>query len=197
MAKTRGPGLSGIAIGMIGVGALAVYSAIKGTSPLEELRALITGKRPEPLSTQPRGEPIAGKMETATYQGPGGKGGRVVSKTGLKPHVAAEAEYIAATWKVEVQGFAVRNIAGTNTLSDHALGLAIDAMVPAGVQGQNIGTAIATHYRLNAAQKHVKYVIWYRQIWSPSKGSRPYTGVNPHTNHVHISFYNLGSRRAF
>lgn len=182
---------------MIGTGALAIYAAIQNKSPLEIVRSILRGERPEPLGTTARGSPIvagAGGLETATYQGPG----KVTSKAGLQPHVAAEAEFIAATWRVEVQGFAVRNIAGTNTLSDHARGLALDAMMPAGgkgVQAQNIGDAIFTHYRINAAAKHVKYIIWKNTIWSPDKGARRYA-KNDHHNHDHISFYPLGSPRA-
>lgn len=33
----------------------------------------------------------------------------------------------------------------------------------------------------------IKYVIWNRQIWTPSVGWRSYTGQNPHTSHLHLS----------
>ncbi|MGY1699339.1 hypothetical protein [Geodermatophilus sp. SYSU D00766] len=34
----------------------------------------------------------------------------------------------------------------------------------------------------------VMYVIWDREIWSPSRdGWQPYTGPDPHTDHVHVS----------
>lgn len=33
----------------------------------------------------------------------------------------------------------------------------------------------------------VKYIIWDRRIWLPVTGWKNYTGVNPHTKHVHIS----------
>jgi hypothetical protein len=184
MARTKG--VSGVAIGMVGTGALLVYSAIKGSSPLVELRSLLTGKRPEPLSKESVSKPLQGgaAIETATYQGKG----KVTSRVGLRPHVATEADYIAATWGVEVQGFAIRNIAGTNTLSDHALGLAIDAMVPPGVQGTNIGSAIFTHYTNPPGSNRVKYVIWQHTIWSAIRGPHAYA-KNDHMNHVHISFY--------
>jgi hypothetical protein len=193
MAKTKG--LSGIAVAMVGAGALAIYSAIQGTSPIEILRSMLAGKRPEPLGTQARGTAIQAPGGSPTYQGPGGKGGKVVSKAGLKPHVAAEAEFAASTWNTEVQGFAFRNIAGTNTLSDHARGLAIDIMVPPGVQGRNIGDAAFNHYIQNAERKRVKYIIWQHTIWSDTRGSQRY-GKNDHLNHVHISFYPIGSARA-
>lgn len=182
--------MSGFAVAMVGTGALAVYSAIKGTSPLAELRAIIMGKRPEPLGTQARGEPFKASSGDTNW-GSGtfsGTGGKVTSRAGLKPHVAAEADFVASTWKVEVQGFSFRNIAGTNTLSDHARGLAIDAMVPPGVAGSNIGDAILNHYIQNAKQKRVKYIIFKHTIWSATRGTHTYA-KNDHFNHVHISFY--------
>lgn len=42
----------------------------------------------------------------------------------------------------------------------------------------------------NARRLGVMYVIWNRQMWSNSSASagwRPYTGAQPHTDHVHIS----------
>jgi hypothetical protein len=32
-----------------------------------------------------------------------------------------------------------------------------------------------------------KYVIWDRRIWTPGIGWKSYTGVNPHTKHLHLS----------
>ncbi len=39
------------------------------------------------------------------------------------------------------------------------------------------------------AEKRLKYIIWNRTIWSATDGwkARRYTGVNPHTHHVHFS----------
>lgn len=187
MARTRG--ISGVAIGMIGTGALLIRAAIRGTSPLDELRQLITGQRPEPLSTSPRGTPLSGGPGIAGQV----KSGSAKTTGKEAPHVAAEMHYISSTWGVTTYGWrAVGSVPG----SDHPKGLAIDAMVPAGVTGQNLGTTIATHYRLNADRKHVKYIIWYGKIWSPDRGWRAYFGPSPHRDHVHISFYPLGSSRA-
>jgi hypothetical protein len=196
MTKTRSQGLSGMAVAMVGAGALVIYSAIKGTSPLTELRAILTGQRPEPLSTSAKGAPLtSGQMETGTYQGQHPGAGKIVGAVGLRPHVRAEADFIASTWGIKVEGFALRNIAGTNTLSDHARGLALDAMVPKGVAGQNIGDAIFNHYIQNAKTKRVHYVIWQHTIWSVERGSHSYA-KSDHFNHVHISFYPIGSSRA-
>jgi peptidoglycan DL-endopeptidase CwlO len=39
----------------------------------------------------------------------------------------------------------------------------------------------------NADALGVLYVIWYRKIWFPATGWRPYQGDSPHTDHVHVS----------
>jgi hypothetical protein len=53
------------------------------------------------------------------------------------------------------------------------------------------GTRLATWAKENAESLGVIYVIWYRQIWTPSTGWRAYSSSSDassaHTNHVHIS----------
>jgi hypothetical protein len=108
----------------------------------------------------------------------------------VKSHVRAAAREIASTFQVaDIQGYSFRDIAGTNTLSDHAKGLAIDVM--GSVKGQQIANWVTQ----NAARLGVTYVIWSRHIWDSrnNKGWTNYSGVNPHTDHVHISFYPEGS----
>ncbi|MCC6746006.1 MAG: hypothetical protein IT371_00020 [Deltaproteobacteria bacterium] len=44
----------------------------------------------------------------------------------------------------------------------------------------------------------IMYMIWNRRIWmayASSKGWQPYTGANPHTDHVHFSFTWEGARK--
>jgi hypothetical protein len=44
----------------------------------------------------------------------------------------------------------------------------------------------------------IQYVIWNKRIWgsyAASSGWRRYTGANPHTDHVHISFTWAGARK--
>lgn len=83
--------------------------------------------------------------------------------------------------------FGITRIGGwrrTDPYPDHPSGHALDFMT-------NTGTALAEYARVNAARLGVKYIIWNRQQWSVAKASqgwRPYTGSNPHTDHVHITF---------
>ncbi len=86
---------------------------------------------------------------------------------------------------------------------DHPEGRACDfAVEPDGFGGDATGPAKDYGNRLaawgvaNADTIGVKYVIWYRQIWTPDQGWHPYShpsgGSNSsldHTNHVHISMY--------
>jgi hypothetical protein len=50
----------------------------------------------------------------------------------------------------------------------------------------------------NARRLGIQYVIWNKRIWgsyNASAGWRAYTGANPHTDHVHISFTWAGARK--
>lgn len=192
MARTKG--ISGVAIGMIGAGALLVYSAIKNSSPLAELRGILGGQRPEKLSTETRATKTSafGTAPPTDFQG-GTISGKLTSTSGVKAHVLSAMQFVSDHWGIETQGFADRNIAGTNVLSDHAKGLALDAMT----DNLSIGTAIANYFIMQAQARRVKYIIWQKRIWYPDgQGWRSYTGQNPHTTHVHISFYDVGSPRA-
>jgi len=170
----RSKSISGVAVAMIGGGALFVYSAIKGTSPLEELRVIMGGDRPEPLSKTSSGSPISSGqgVAAASTSTTGVKG-----LTGLVPYVARESAYIQKTWRIPVGGFAT---SGHVTNSDHYTGHALDAMTT----NLTTGNAIVAHYK---GHPDIKYIIWQHEFWSPERGSRPYT-KDDHENHVHLSF---------
>lgn len=103
----------------------------------------------------------------------------------VKPHVERVANEIGLSFDVEkIYGYANRKIAGTNTLSDHARGLALDFMT---YRDLAKGHVIAGFLTDNADRLNVKYIIWNRRIWYPG-GWKKYGGVNPHTDHVHVSF---------
>lgn len=111
--------------------------------------------------------------------------GRGQGDWGAQLNVAAAGHKIASKFGIgEVQGFNDRNIAGTSTTSDHAFGLALDFM--GGKQN------LADYAVKNATGLGVKYVIYNNRIWSVERageGWRPYDGEDPHTSHVHVSFY--------
>lgn len=106
----------------------------------------------------------------------------------VKPHVRQAAEEIA-------QQFGVRNIGGYATSghipgSDHYTGLALDVMTGSNVAlGNRVNQWALTQ---GVRRFGVKYTIWQRK-YNEVRGNgqvntEPYTGSNPHTGHVHISF---------
>lgn len=125
------------------------------------------------------------KVSSGGYSKPksAGSTGSGSGSWGLRPRAAAATHTLANMFHISagnVGGFANRNIAGTSTKSDHAFGLAADFM---GAH-QNLADYAVHH----AGALHVKYVIFNHRIWSPARGWHAYTGVNPHTDHVHVSY---------
>lgn len=104
----------------------------------------------------------------------------------VKPHVKAAGEIIANRFNID-------SLLGwyASTWGEHPKGLAIDFFA-----GKSTGDQLASYAKANAGQLNVMYIIWWRKIWSvqrASEGWRPYTGTaNPHTDHVHVSFYEAG-----
>lgn len=97
----------------------------------------------------------------------------------VKPYVRKAAQEISGK-------FGYSNIGGHATSghipgSDHYTGKALDVM------GGN--QSLANWAIRNAGRLGVKYIIHNRRYWDPSQGWVRYTGSNPHTGHVHISFH--------
>lgn len=40
---------------------------------------------------------------------------------------------------------------------------------------------------IKSRDSRIKYLIWNRRIWYPSSGWKPYSGINAHTHHCHVS----------
>ena len=66
--------------------------------------------------------------------------------------------------------------------SDHNTGHAVDLTHDA-VRGPDC----AKVFKELQKDKRVKYLIYRGVIWSPERGSRAYTGKNPHMKHLHVS----------
>jgi tape measure domain-containing protein len=137
----------------------------------------------------------------------GGGGGFGASRAtpngvgGLGPMAAAARAFVQATWGISnIGGYANRNIAGTGTKSDHALGKAIDIMIPNYKSAASIalGNTIANWFVANPARFGTKYVIWRDRInegrgWSPyghPGGGR--SDTLQHRDHVHLSVFDDG-----
>lgn len=101
----------------------------------------------------------------------------------VKAHVRAAAREIRASFGItNIGGFAS---SGHIPNSDHYKGLALDVM------GAMTGQRVADWAQANAQRLGVTYIIWNRRIWDSrnDRGWVRYTGANPHTGHVHISFH--------
>jgi hypothetical protein len=162
-------GIPGTAV-VLGMGGLyLVYIGLKDVAPVEGLRSLLRKERPTP-----RPRPTTTPTGTAP-QGSGGDQGidRLVGFAAL--HYPA----FKAQFGLTIFGYGLRD-----SPSDHTLGKALDLMHPTPQQAQAI---IARFQVLPGA----KYWIWNREIAEQDEGWRKkrYTRENPHTDHVHLSFY--------
>ncbi|CAN7151807.1 peptidoglycan-binding domain-containing protein [Knoellia sp. LjRoot47] len=96
-----------------------------------------------------------------------------------------------------------RHIYGINRTcaAEHGEGRALDWMNNANTaEGLALGNAITrwlsapdSEGRPGAMARRfgINYIIWNRQMWrayDPGRGWAPYSGVSPHTDHIHISF---------
>ena len=72
-------------------------------------------------------------------------------------------------------------------ISDHNTGDAQDFGISNSVEN---GNKIAQKLMTEAKQRNVKYIIFNGKIWNPSISNewRPYSGKNPHSTHVHVSY---------
>lgn len=93
--------------------------------------------------------------------------------------------------------YAARNVRGTQTPSAHAEGRALDIGLRADEAGEKaLGDQLFAIFIRNAREAGIEHVIWNREIWSDTRGGpRGYTGVSPHTDHIHLAFSRDGSQR--
>lgn len=84
----------------------------------------------------------------------------------------------------QIGGYANRNIAGETTKSEHAFGNALDFHG----KTSDVMQTLADYLVSNATRLEAKNVIYNRKIWNSPRGWHPYTGQNPHIDHVHVDF---------
>lgn len=80
-----------------------------------------------------------------------------------------------------------RTVRGGSTKSLHAEGRACDFGI--NPHGASWGTGLAELLRSRSGELGIQCIIWSRRIWSgsyPDAGWRPYSGVNPHVDHIHL-----------
>ena len=158
--------------------------------------ATVTGAALAPASASTRPGPTAPKAAPATVDQPNPYVGQVACDPTTKPGAKALADLLLAHYKTGRYGI-VRDC-GTGGRSEHKEGRAIDWMLDASdptqaaVAGDFLGWLTAAgpdgQPGYQARRLGVMYVIWNRQTWATYRPEwRAYTGVSPHTDHIHIS----------
>ena len=149
----------------------------------------------------PAGLPAEVDAFAARYQAP-------ISCADPRPGTLALRQLILDTYGRQTVGTARScPVTGVPT-SEHADGRAVDWMLQstnpaqAATAREFIDWLLAPDARGNAAANArrlgVMFVIWDRQVWKayrPADGWQPYTGADPHTNHIHLSLTFSGANR--
>ena len=95
--------------------------------------------------------------------------------------------------------YSCRVIAGTNSMSIHGVGRALDIMIsPIGGDADNgAGDPIAAWLMTHAQILGVQGIIFDHTIWTTSRAAgarmRAYTGSNPHIDHLHVELNEQGA----
>ena len=189
-------------------------SSSSSTSGAPGTQSAISNKSPTGTSTSSSGSSFStsgstGSSDDSGSNGSSGSSAPKESSAGAPKGIVGNAAklygVIRDQWGFKsIGGYANRNIAGTNSKSDHATGHALDVMTA--INGDykseaavKRGWQLAKWAQENAEHLGIKYVIYYDKIWSASKaaqGWRDYghPGVNSggdtvqHRDHVHLSF---------
>lgn len=133
----------------------------------------------------------AAEATTRQYHEPPAWDGGIHCAGGLLPGTRAFGLAIQAMFPSLIlsppQGYVCRaNTADASMTSLHGTGRAVDLMVTPHGDVSRDGDAIANTILANAKALGVEEVIWSRTIWTSLRGTREYTGPDPHYNHVHV-----------
>lgn len=81
-----------------------------------------------------------------------------------------------------------RNVRGGSSYSPHAEGRAVDIGMPmSSGKGSDVGHRLVQMLGKAGKDLGIQAIIYDRTIWSArSPDGRPYTGANPHYDHVHV-----------
>jgi len=100
--------------------------------------------------------------------------------------------------------YSCRVIAGTNSMSLHGVGRALDIMIPtiSGDADNGSGDPIAAWLMEHAGQFGLQGIIWDRMMWTTSRraGQRLRAldpGVNQHVDHIHAEINELAGARGY
>ncbi|PWW21077.1 hypothetical protein JD79_00204 [Geodermatophilus normandii] len=148
--------------------------------------------------------PTAPVAAPATVEEPAPYVGQAICDPGAKPGTVALAELLVDHYGTGSVG--ISRDCSVGGASEHKEGRALDWMLDAGDPAERAVAEDALAWLAGAGpdgepayaarRLGVMYVIWDREIWSPSRGWRPYRGASPHTDHVHVSLSWAGAMGA-
>lgn len=132
--------------------------------------------------------------QTVQYDGAPAWDGGANCADGMTPGARVLRDALIAAYPQvdSVGGFNCRVIAGTNSMSLHGTGRALDIMLStiSGDADNGAGDPIAAWLMQHAELLGLQLIIWDHTIWSTSRspGSRvrAYSGENPHVDHLHV-----------
>lgn len=132
-------------------------------------------------------------MNWATWEGATRNAG------GPQPGAKALWEWVQETWPgLYTFGgiYVYRPVRGSTSLSTHAEGRALDAMIrPVASKGDPRGYELVHRLGAHGKSLGVQCVIFDRTIWTAkSPTGRAYTGVHPHYDHLHIELTRAAAR---
>jgi hypothetical protein len=93
------------------------------------------------------------------------------------------------------------NTALPNETSQHGTGRALDLAIPRrdGDANNDLGDPVANWLVTHSSRIGVQLIIWDHSIWiGRLSGAKdlPYTGPDPHTDHIHVELNRAGAERA-
>ncbi len=189
-------GMNGVALVLVTVGGLALLAGLRNAGLVDTARSLIRGQLPasrdSTIATERTG--VAKALENVgSAIGSGGANmlnalSGVVGRYKLGPvksHVARVADLVGSYFNLKTIG----GWRASDPFPDHPAGLALDFMIDDIPNGKAVGDQIAAIVIQYASAWRVDYMIWNRRTWNPRRGTwETYTGSNPHTDHVHVTF---------
>lgn len=100
----------------------------------------------------------------------------------------------------QISGIGIYNcrvIAGTNSMSLHGVGRALDIMIPMsnGSADNDAGDPIAHYLIEHAEEMGIQMIIWDQSIWRSNRNPRQYAlaSGNPHIDHLHVELNQEGA----
>lgn len=191
-----------IGIGLLAIGAVIVFAALRG-----DRARFVLARQPSPSSPLPGTDTTVPELDDPDEPEPDGMNlppiqglarqanGAVRMQSGLPPATQAAWRFAALTWPGIVQITSWGDKAHEQRRSCHNTGQALDLRIAKGAKATPAETAlgqqIADYFVANAAKHDARVVIFNSRIASARRGWtwRPYGGPgrSPHTNHVHVS----------